>query len=209
MRAALALLGQADVGPRGRRIAVLGDMLELGPHGAELHRELAEPVVDARRRSRLLLRSADARAVGGSSLRPPGRLCRDLGGAGTAGACRHPAGRCRHGQRLARLPDGPIVKALESRYRRAAALAAVRSKADRMLYWLSAFSDTIGPLNVLPLHHVPHRRRDDHRADLRVPVRPVDHRPPAAAGRARASRSAATARSRISSPRRARPPWAG
>jgi UDP-N-acetylmuramoyl-tripeptide--D-alanyl-D-alanine ligase len=41
MRAALALLGQADVGALGRRIAVLGDMLELGPRGAELHRELA------------------------------------------------------------------------------------------------------------------------------------------------------------------------
>ena len=39
--AALALLGQAEVGPRGRRIAVLGDMLELGPRGAELHRGLA------------------------------------------------------------------------------------------------------------------------------------------------------------------------
>ena len=33
MRAALALLGQAPVGPRGRRIAVLGEMLELGPAG--------------------------------------------------------------------------------------------------------------------------------------------------------------------------------
>jgi UDP-N-acetylmuramoyl-tripeptide--D-alanyl-D-alanine ligase len=40
MRAALALLGQAEIGPRGRRIAVLGDMLELGPSGAELHRGL-------------------------------------------------------------------------------------------------------------------------------------------------------------------------
>jgi UDP-N-acetylmuramoyl-tripeptide--D-alanyl-D-alanine ligase len=45
MRAALALLGHADAGSRGRRIAVLGDMLELGPRGAELHRALAEPVL--------------------------------------------------------------------------------------------------------------------------------------------------------------------
>jgi UDP-N-acetylmuramoyl-tripeptide--D-alanyl-D-alanine ligase len=44
MRAALALLGHADVGPRGRRIAVLGDMLELGSRGQELHRDLAEAV---------------------------------------------------------------------------------------------------------------------------------------------------------------------
>ena len=44
MGAALALLGQADVGPRGRRIAVLGDMLELGTRGADLHRELSDPV---------------------------------------------------------------------------------------------------------------------------------------------------------------------
>jgi UDP-N-acetylmuramoyl-tripeptide--D-alanyl-D-alanine ligase len=45
MQAAIALLGQADVAGRGRRIAVLGDMLELGPRGADLHRTLAEPVV--------------------------------------------------------------------------------------------------------------------------------------------------------------------
>jgi UDP-N-acetylmuramoyl-tripeptide--D-alanyl-D-alanine ligase len=45
MRAALALLGQAPVGPRGRRIAVIGDMLELGASGAELHRGLLEPIV--------------------------------------------------------------------------------------------------------------------------------------------------------------------
>jgi UDP-N-acetylmuramoyl-tripeptide--D-alanyl-D-alanine ligase len=45
MRAALALLGHADVGARGRRIAVLGDMLELGPGGADLHRALAEAVL--------------------------------------------------------------------------------------------------------------------------------------------------------------------
>jgi UDP-N-acetylmuramoyl-tripeptide--D-alanyl-D-alanine ligase len=47
MRAALALLGQAQVGPRGRRIAVLGDMLELGTDGARLHAELADAVTAA------------------------------------------------------------------------------------------------------------------------------------------------------------------
>jgi UDP-N-acetylmuramoyl-tripeptide--D-alanyl-D-alanine ligase len=45
MRAALALLGQAAVGPRGRRIAVLGDMLELGGQGPELHRQLVDAVL--------------------------------------------------------------------------------------------------------------------------------------------------------------------
>jgi UDP-N-acetylmuramoyl-tripeptide--D-alanyl-D-alanine ligase len=40
MAAAIALLGQAPVKNQGRRIAVLGDMLELGPLGADLHRGL-------------------------------------------------------------------------------------------------------------------------------------------------------------------------
>lgn len=44
MRAALSVLGAAAVGPKGRRIAVLGDMLELGPEGAELHRGVVEAV---------------------------------------------------------------------------------------------------------------------------------------------------------------------
>ncbi len=38
--AALAVLGLAPLGARGRRIAVLGDMLELGPRGRALHRGL-------------------------------------------------------------------------------------------------------------------------------------------------------------------------
>ncbi len=37
MSAALALLAQSRPGPGGRRIAVLGDMLELGPEGPEMH----------------------------------------------------------------------------------------------------------------------------------------------------------------------------
>jgi UDP-N-acetylmuramoyl-tripeptide--D-alanyl-D-alanine ligase len=46
MRAGIALLAQAEIGPHGRRIAVLGDMLELGPRGAELHRNLVEPLCE-------------------------------------------------------------------------------------------------------------------------------------------------------------------
>jgi len=43
--AALAVLGSSPIGPQGRRIAVLGDMLELGPDGPALHRGLAESVI--------------------------------------------------------------------------------------------------------------------------------------------------------------------
>jgi UDP-N-acetylmuramoyl-tripeptide--D-alanyl-D-alanine ligase len=46
MRAALSLLGHAPVGAQGRRIAVLGDMLELGPEATALHRDLVQPVLD-------------------------------------------------------------------------------------------------------------------------------------------------------------------
>ena len=44
MAAALALLGRAKTGKNGRRIAVLGDMLELGKHGPALHAELFKAV---------------------------------------------------------------------------------------------------------------------------------------------------------------------
>jgi UDP-N-acetylmuramoyl-tripeptide--D-alanyl-D-alanine ligase len=44
MVAALALLGRAKPGKSGRRIAVLGDMLELGKHGISLHAELSKAV---------------------------------------------------------------------------------------------------------------------------------------------------------------------
>ena len=48
MRAALALLGATRPGPNGRRIAVIGDMLELGPDGAAMHADLARDLASNR-----------------------------------------------------------------------------------------------------------------------------------------------------------------
>ena len=47
MRASFEVLKAAAPGPGGRRIAVLGDMLELGPTAPELHAGLAEPLAEA------------------------------------------------------------------------------------------------------------------------------------------------------------------
>jgi UDP-N-acetylmuramoyl-tripeptide--D-alanyl-D-alanine ligase len=47
MRAALAVLAATEPAAGARRVAVLGDMLELGDASERLHRELAEPVAAA------------------------------------------------------------------------------------------------------------------------------------------------------------------
>ncbi len=47
MRAAITMLAASRPGRRGRRIAVLGDMLELGERSGEMHSALAEPLEEA------------------------------------------------------------------------------------------------------------------------------------------------------------------
>jgi UDP-N-acetylmuramoyl-tripeptide--D-alanyl-D-alanine ligase len=48
MAAAIATLGRAKPAKGGRRIAALGDMLELGPSAGELHAGLAKPLAENR-----------------------------------------------------------------------------------------------------------------------------------------------------------------
>jgi UDP-N-acetylmuramoyl-tripeptide--D-alanyl-D-alanine ligase len=47
MTAAFDVLGRAKLGAQGRRIAALGDMLELGVHSADMHAGLAQPIREA------------------------------------------------------------------------------------------------------------------------------------------------------------------
>jgi UDP-N-acetylmuramoyl-tripeptide--D-alanyl-D-alanine ligase len=47
MAAAFDVLGRAALSAQGRRIAALGDMLELGVHSADMHAGLAEPIRQA------------------------------------------------------------------------------------------------------------------------------------------------------------------
>lgn len=48
MSAAIASLGRREPSGKGRRIAVLGEMLELGPESAAMHAALADPLTDAK-----------------------------------------------------------------------------------------------------------------------------------------------------------------
>src|SRR5579862_1942981 len=103
MRAAIALLGQAPVGARGRRVAVLGDMLELGGGAAS---RPGRAIGRRQDRSCVLLGPAHAGAVGGPSLGRAGRLCRDGGGAGAVGRGCRERGRRADGEGVAGLENG-------------------------------------------------------------------------------------------------------
>jgi len=123
MRAAIALLGQAEIGPQGRRIAVIGDMLELGDLGPGLHAELAGTIAE---------NHIDLVYCAGPLSRslwealPPGRR----GGYAETAAALEPAviGAVRAGDAIMVKASngskmGPLVKALERQFPRRGALA--------------------------------------------------------------------------------------
>lgn len=126
MAAAIALLGQAQPGPRGRRIAVLGDMLELGPQSAELHRGLVNPIMD---------HAVDLVFCAGPAMRnlwealPSGRRG---GYASHSGALEPQILEAVSGGDVVMIKGSfgskmtPIVKALERRFARRAAMDAAR-----------------------------------------------------------------------------------
>ncbi|MEJ0043834.1 MAG: cyanophycin synthetase [Rhizomicrobium sp.] len=110
MAAALALLGAA----KGRRVAVLGDMLEMGPDGAAHHAALAAPLEAAR---------ADLVFLNGSQMKAlwealpavaSRRLGVDLHRTRAATGRRASTGRHGSGQRFARQQNGRDCRRAES-----------------------------------------------------------------------------------------------
>ena len=196
MRAALALLGQVPARRLGRRIAVLGDMLELGPEGAALHAALAEAVranaVDLVFCAGPLMKSLwdalPSERRGGyaetsAALEPL-----------VLGAIHSDDAVMVKGSLGSRM--GPIVKALKRRY--APSEPAQALKVEPMLYWLADFSGTISAVQRVPLPHGAHRRLDDDRVWCSSFCSGRGSSITCACARARASRSARTVRSRIS-----------
>ena len=155
MRAAIALLGQAEIGPRGRRIAVLGDMLELGARG----RRSAPRTGRSRSRAhgidlvfccgplmRALWEALPSERRGGYA-ESAGALEADVLAAIRPGDAVMVKGSL--GSRM-----GPIVKALERQFSRrdapaaaAARVQANRPKADPCSIGSPSFSDRFDVLN--------------------------------------------------------------
>src|SRR6516225_5274418 len=164
MRAALALLGHANIGPLGRRIAVLGDMLELGPRGAELHRELAMAV---------LAHDVDLVFCCGPLMRALWEALptRRKGGYAETAAGLEPHAPGAHRQGAA--------KPLSPRDACARARPSFDQRLTHALLALRILGHDRSPER-FPLHHSPHRGGAVHRARVRLSIRSLDHRSAAA-----------------------------
>ena len=210
MRAAFAVLGARSAEAGGRRIAVLGDMLELGDGCAQPSRR-AGAAADRRRRS--------------ISSSPPALRC-----ARCTTRCRA-ARRGAHAATAAelaaivgeRLRPGDVVTVKGSLRQPHAAtwwstsLAGLAKSArdvasGDLAHAVPSLRPSRRPIRAVqpvPLHHLPLGRRGRDGAVHQLRLRPADHRLAAHEAGAKASRSASTDRKATSSPRRARPPWAG
>ena len=118
MRAALANLGAVELGRGARRIAVLGDMKELGETGPRLHAELAE-AIEANRIDLVFAAGPLMQNLVDALPKAQGRSpCADIRRTDRRGLRRDPSRRRRHGQGLAQHEDGPDRQGLERTLRR-------------------------------------------------------------------------------------------
>ena len=165
---------------RGRRIAFLGDMLELGPEERALHAGLAAVPALGRAHHRPLRRRADARAARGaaaraaaaSGSRPPPRWRRGCGGCSTPATS--PWSRAR------------AAPASTSSSRRSRRMGEARPggggrRVGPMLYYLAELSQNLSALNVF--RYITFRAGGAFftALRLRLPVRPPADRAPARA----------------------------
>ena len=159
MRAALKLLGAAEPGPNGRRIAVIGDMLELGADGAAMHAALAADLaanhVDLLFGAGPLTRAlydAAPEAMRAAWAERSSALADEVAKALRAGDVAMVKGS--NGSRM-----GPLVAALREHFARPGA-GRLRRHADLALRLVRAS----GRLPPLPLADLPHPRRGGHGA---------------------------------------------
>ena len=183
-----------------RRIAVLGDMLEMGPEGAEPACGVS-PARSKTARADLVFakRRADGGAVGEHC---PPRAAAPMARTSADIARRARRRRCSDG-------DAVLVKgSLGSRMAVIIEALKARGRGTDVSLFSRAVVRPCRRSERLPLHHVPLRRRGRHCAAHRFHGRPAHDPLAARCGRARASPSAPMVRSATSSKSRARRRWA-